>query len=97
MFLFYLFISISLIFFSLSVLGLFRFPDVYTKLHSSALSTTFGFIFFVLSIIFFTLSFDEISIVFLIRAIVVLLIILLTGPCVAHAISKAAYKNGIKP
>ena len=97
MFLSYFFISISLIFFSLSVLGLFRFPDVYTRLHSSALSSTFGFIFFSLSIVFFTLPFDKISIALPIRAIIILLVILLTGPCAAHAIARAAHKNGIKP
>jgi monovalent cation/proton antiporter MnhG/PhaG subunit len=32
-----------------------------------------------------------------IRAIIILLIILLTGPCAAHAIARAAHENGIKP
>jgi multicomponent Na+:H+ antiporter subunit G len=97
MFLAYFFISISLFFFCLAVLGLFRFPDVYTKLHSSALASTCGFIFFTLSVVFFTFPFDEINLSFPIRLILILLIVLLVGPAVAHAISKAARENGLKP
>jgi len=97
MLLIYLFISISLFFFGLSVLGLFRFPDVYTRLHSSALSTTFGFLFFILTVIFYILTFDRANYSLAIRLILITLILLIIESCLAHAISRAAHKNGIKP
>jgi len=97
MFLIYLFISISLIFFSLSILGLFRFPDVYTRLHSSTLSTTFGFLFFALTAILYLLIFDKADSSLAARIILITLVLLVIEPCLAHAISRAAHKNGIKP
>jgi len=89
--------SVSLIFFSLSILGLFRFPDVYTRLHSSNLSTTFGFLFFVLAVMFYILVFNKISPSLLAHIIFITLFFLTIEPCIAHAISRAARKNGIKP
>ena len=96
MFLVYLFISISLIFFSLSVLGLFRFPDVYTKLHSSGLSNTFGLLFFVLAAILYLLS-QKTNPSLIAHIIIIPLITLIIEPGIAHTISRAAYKSGIKP
>lgn len=97
MFLVYLFISISLVFFGLSVLGLFRFPDVYTKLHCSSLATTFGFLFFVLSAVMYLLFVEKTASFLIAPVILIALILLIVEPSLAHAVSRAAYKNGIKP
>ncbi len=97
MFLVYLFISVSLIFFSLSVLGLFRFPDVYTRLHSAGLSTTFGFLFFTLTSLIYFLIVENFNFSLPARMIIIALILLIIQPCIGHAISRAAYRNGVKP
>jgi len=80
----------------LSVLGLFRFPDVYTRLHSSGLSNTFGLLFFVLSAALYLFS-QETNPSLIVHIIIIPLITLIIEPGLAHAISRAAYKNGIKP
>ncbi len=96
MFFVYLFIIISLTFFSLSVLGLYRFPDSYTRLHSSGLSTTFGFIFFALSTIFYLLPLKT-NPSLIAHIIIIALLLLAIEPVTAHLISRTAYKNGVKP
>jgi multicomponent Na+:H+ antiporter subunit G len=97
MFLFYFFIAVSLIFFALSILGLFRLPDVYTRLHCSSLALTFGFVFFVLSVVTYFSAAVESNFSAIVRVFLVALIVLLVGPVLSHAIAKASYESGAKP
>ena len=39
------FIAIGLIFNTIGIIGILRFPDVYTRLHAETKTTTFGTIF----------------------------------------------------
>ncbi|NCF74860.1 MAG: cation:proton antiporter [Xanthomonadaceae bacterium] len=96
MFLVYLFIFISLTFFSLSILGFYRFPDVYTRLHSSTLSSTFGFLFFDLAAIIYLFLYNF-NFSLIAHIIIITLILLVISPSVAHTISRTAHRNGIKP
>lgn len=97
MFFVYLFISISLTFFTLSVFGLYQFPDVYTRLHSSGLSTTFGFLFFTLASTVYLVTADNISYSLPTHIVLAAIILLVIEPCIAHTISRTAHRNGIKP
>ena len=45
-------ITIGLLFNILAIIGLLRFPDVYTRLHASTKCTTFGSIFIVAAVIY---------------------------------------------
>ncbi len=96
MFLVYLFISISLIFFGLSIFGLFRFPDVYTRLHCSDLSNTLGFLSFATAGVLYLLSFKN-TLPLISHIIIIAVVILIIEPAIGHIISRTAYKNGIKP
>ena len=96
MLLVYLFVSISITFFTLSVLGLYRFPDVYTRIHSSGLATTFGFIFFVLASLFYLSAASDINPSLSAHIALIALIILVIEPCIAHTILRTAHKKKIK-
>ena len=81
---------ISAIFIFVGALGLFRFPDVYTRLHAATLITLSGII-----LPLTVLAFENKTIA--IKLIVIILMMLLTNATTSHAIGKAAYNHGIKP
>ena len=50
------FLSIGVIFNTLGVIGLLRFPDVYTRMHATTKATTFGSVFTTLAVIVYPVS-----------------------------------------
>ncbi len=98
----WIFISVGLLFNTLGVLGLLRFPDVYTRLHAATKSTTFGSIFTSLAVVIFALwnfyqGVGEGYLSFALHTLVAIVCLLLTNPVGAHAIARAAYRSGVKP
>ncbi len=82
----------------MSIIGLMRFPDIYTRLHAATKTTTFGSIFVVLAIVIKNIVyFDQASLTITIHSIVALLVIIFTNPISAHAIARASLLSGIKP
>jgi multicomponent Na+:H+ antiporter subunit G len=81
------------VFFGLvAVVGLLRLPDLYTRAHAASKSDTLGAV----------LSFAAVALVFgadLATAKVVFLLVFmfLTNPTAAHAITRAAFDQGIEP
>jgi len=95
-------LAIAFAFNLLGVIGLHRFPDVYTRLHAATKCTTFGSIFVVLGIvllgIFRAIELeDRDNLILSIHSIVALLAILITNPTGAHALARAAHRRGVKP
>lgn len=94
-------VVISLIFNTLGVIGLHRFPDVYSRLHAATKCTTFGSIFATIAVALYGFgqwyygsdAFGNMSF----HAIFALFALLLTNPTGAHAIARAAHKSGIPP
>jgi len=83
---------------SMSIVGLLRFPDIYTKLHAATKTTTFGSIFIVAGVILDSLSSpDQTTVIIIVHSIVALLVVIFTNPISAHAIARAALISGIKP
>ena len=87
----------------LAVIGLHRFPDVYTRLHAGTKCTTFGSIFLVAAVLMQSIgiwvtegAFSSQS-VLTIHAFIALIAILLTNPTSAHAIGRAAHRSGVRP
>ena len=67
------------------VLGYFRLPDVYTKLHAAGKVGVFGVVLLLIAAIILTpLGLG--------RGIVLILFLLITGPATSHAIGSAAYR-----
>ena len=73
------------------VLGYFRLPYVYTKLHASGKVGVFGVVLLLIATIIASL--DNFSAG---RGLILILLLLITGPVTAHAISSAAYRLGIR-
>ena len=73
-------------FFSLTgVLGYIRFPDVYTRLHASAKVSVFGAVFLMVAAISWTpLSLG--------KGLVLISLLLISGPVISHALSSGAYR-----
>lgn len=99
----YIFIAIGGVFNLLAVVGLHRFPDVYTRLHAGTKCTTFGSIFLIGAVIIQSVSVwvtegsSSPQSVLSIHALIVLVALLLTNPTSAHAIARAAHRSGVKP
>jgi multicomponent Na+:H+ antiporter subunit G len=74
----------------LGVLGMHRFPDVYTRLHATGKVSAFGAVLILVAAIALTpLSMG--------KGLVLIFLILLSAPAVSHAFASAAYRIGIQP
>jgi multicomponent Na+:H+ antiporter subunit G len=73
-------------FFSLTgVLGYIRFPDVYTRLHATAKVSVFGAVFLMAAAISWTpLTLG--------KGLVLISLLLISGPVISHALASAAYR-----
>lgn len=76
-------------FFSLvGVLGLIRLPDVYTRLHATGKVGVFGVVFLLVAAAIWTpLGWG--------KAVLLIVLLMISGPVVTHAISSAAYRIGV--
>ncbi|WP_135819880.1 monovalent cation/H(+) antiporter subunit G [Halostella litorea] len=81
------------VFFTLvAVVGLLRLPDLYTRAHAASKSDTLGA---VLALGAAALSFG--AGVPTVKIVLLLLFMFITNPTAAHAITRAAYDQGIEP
>jgi multicomponent Na+:H+ antiporter subunit G len=72
----------------LGILGMLRFPDVYTRLHATGKVSVFGAVLLLIAGIALTpLSLG--------KGLVLIGLLLLSAPAVSHAIVSAAYRTGI--
>lgn len=97
-----LIIIIGLIFNGLGSIGLLRFPDVYTRLHTATKATTFGSIFTTFAVVLYGLirwsdGAGMSNGILAVHAVIALLALIITNPTGAHAIARAAYRSGVKP
>ncbi len=72
-------------------IGLLRFPGFYSRLHATGLTDTLG-----ATMIFVGLMFIEGPTLVSAKLVIILLLILITGPTAAHALVKAAFAHGLK-
>lgn len=75
-------------------LGIFRFPDVYTRLHAATKASTLGIACILVGAFIFLYGEHQVVSGKLLLAI---LFILLTAPVSGHMISRAAHRSGVKP
>lgn len=92
------FLTIGIFVNALGILGLIRFPDVYTRLHAATKTTTFGCIFLIGGIVAMNLiQYEETSLIIILHSLAALFVIIFTNPISAHAIARAAMLSGVKP
>ena len=87
----FIFIGIGVGFNFFGCLGLIRFPDIYNRLQAGTKCVTFGTIFILIGVLFFT-GFNATGV----KAIICMIFILITSPTAAHAISRGAHRYGVK-
>lgn len=77
---------------AVAAIGLIRFPDLYTRAHSTSKSETLGG---VLTLAAVAISFGvDLS---TLKIVLLLLFMFVTNPTAAHAITRAAMEQGIEP
>jgi multicomponent Na+:H+ antiporter subunit G len=70
------------------ILGLIRLPDVYTRLHATGKVGVFGVVFLLVAAVIWTpLGWG--------KAILLIVLLMVSGPVATHAISSAAYRIGV--
>jgi len=77
----------------LGAIGLFRFPDFYTRSHASTV-TGVGGVMFALFVLMFR---DALFGAYFTKILLIIVFLLLTGPTAQHAIADRAYTDGVKP
>jgi len=86
----YLFMGASMIFAVVTAIGLIRFPDVYTRIHASAVVLTMSAVLFSVGIAVYVWEFY-----LSLKILLIGLIFLITNPLATHAIARASYRRQI--
>lgn len=81
-----LFMVAGSIFMFLAALGVFRMPDLYTRMHAASKVGTVGVICVMIAVM---IHFDELGIAT--RSLLIILFFLITAPVAAHMIARSAY------
>jgi multicomponent Na+:H+ antiporter subunit G len=92
---------LALIFSILGVVGLFRFPDAYTRMHAAGLVGSFGFLFSGAAVLLYAYTLyaagNATWLNFGAHVILALFIVVLTTTTSMHAIARSAYQSGNTP
>ena len=78
------------IFAFVGTLGLFRFPDVYTRIHAATLIAISGIVLPLVTLAYMIPEYRT-------KIVLISLIILVANATTGHAIGRASYRHGIKP
>jgi multicomponent Na+:H+ antiporter subunit G len=73
-------------------IGVLRFPDVYSRMHAAGITDTLGACLILLALVLLA----GLSLV-MVKLLMILAFLLITGPTSSHALGKAAWKAGVKP
>lgn len=88
----YFFFGWGLFFMIFGVLGILRFPDLYTRIHPAGKAGTAGVLSIFIGLIIYS-GFSPLSL----RIILIALFIVITSPVASHAIARGAIESGIEP
>ncbi|QUW23244.1 Na+/H+ antiporter subunit G [Sporosarcina sp. Marseille-Q4063] len=87
-------ILVGLIFTVVTVIGVIRLPDVYTRAHAASKSATLGVLSILVGVFFhFWLNEGHFSV----KILLGILFLFITAPIGGHLMSRAAYVSGVKP
>ncbi|MFA0889624.1 MAG: monovalent cation/H(+) antiporter subunit G [Synergistales bacterium] len=95
-------LGIGLIFNVLGTISLYRFPDVYTRLHGTTKCTTFGSLFTSAAVVVYGLfryfdGYDGRFVTLSLHVVVAILALLISNATGAHALARASHRSGIMP
>jgi multicomponent Na+:H+ antiporter subunit G len=82
------FVLVGTLFSIIGVLGILRLPDTYSRLQTTGKISVFGCVFLTIAAMCLTpLSLG--------KGMILIFLLLLSGPTVAHALASAAYRTGV--
>lgn len=90
--------SLGLVFFFGAAVGLFRFPDFYSRMHAAGKGDTLSSLLILLG--FGLITLDDLSVVgwlLVVKVLAIVLFIMLTSPTSTHALIRAGYEDGVEP
>ncbi|MBN1251850.1 MAG: Na+/H+ antiporter subunit G [Bacteroidales bacterium] len=93
----YFLITLGAVFLFLGALGIFRMPDIYTRIQAGTKSSTLGAMSLVLGtgllgFVSFTPGYP-----WLIKTIIIVIFVAIANPLSSHALARGAYKDKIAP
>lgn len=87
----YTLITLGIFFVLSSLIGLFRFPDFYTKMHAAGVADSFG-----IPLCLIGLCLLQTSLISAVKVVVIIILFFLITPTSTHALIKAAWFNKLK-
>ena len=77
---------------TIAVLGILRFPDIYTRLHAASMAGPLG-----AGLILLGVAFASGDWAVAVRCVLGLFFLILTSPVSAHLLARAALRSGVTP
>ena len=91
-------VSVGLVFFLGAAVGLYRFPDFYTRMHAAGKGDTLSSLLILLGFGLITLDdFSMVGWLLVVKLLAIVLFIMLTSPTSTHALMRAGYEDGVEP
>ncbi len=88
----------GLLFFLGAAVGLYRFPDFYSRMHAAGKGDTLSSLLILAGFALITLDdFSTVSWLLLVKVMAILLFIMLTSPTSTHALMRAGFEDGVEP
>ncbi|ARK24004.1 Na+/H+ antiporter subunit G [Sporosarcina sp. P37] len=89
-----LLVTVGIMFTIVTVIGILRLPDVYTRAHAASKSATLGVMSLLLGV-FFNFWWNEGH--FSIQLLLGIVFLFITSPIGGHLMTRAAYMSGVQP
>ena len=89
---------VGLLFFLGAAVGLYRFPDFYTRMHAAGKGDTMSSLLILVG--FALITFDDFSAagyLLVVKVVAIVLFIMLTSPTSTHALMRAGFEDGVEP
>ncbi len=85
---FFIFLFGGLLFFAIGTLGILKFPEVYSRAHSSAKCDTLGAILTLISFCIYN-GFNLVTV----KIVIIIIFIMITSPTATHIITRGYYEK----
>ena len=77
--------------------GLWRFPDIFSRMHATGVTDTLGAALILLALLLRTPYSGLPALTIVSKLVLILLFMLMTSPTATHALAKSALHGGVKP
>ena len=90
--------GVGLLFFLGAAVGLYRFPDFYTRMHAAGKGDTLSSLLILAGFALITLDgFSATDWLLVVKVLAIVLFIMLTSPTSTHALMRAGFEDGVEP